>query len=180
LLDIGTGGGLLAEPMARMGFAVTGIDASARNVRIAASHAGEQGLAIDYREASAEDLARSGLSFDVVLNMEVVEHVAAVDVFLTACAALVKPGGLMVVATINRTPKAFLLAILGAEYVLGWLPRGTHSYDKLVRPEELAAALEANGLTVREITGARYDLVRDQWSLTGDLSVNYLVLAERR
>ncbi len=180
LLDIGSGGGLLAEPMARMGFQVTGLDASAGNVKIAAAHAAEQGLAIDYREGSAEALAETGASFDMVLNMEVVEHVADVEVFLRACARLVKPRGLMVVATINRTPKAFALAIVGAEFVAGWLPRGTHAYDKLVRPEELGAGLAASGLTVREITGVGYSFLRDQWRLVDDLSVNYMVLAEKR
>jgi 2-polyprenyl-6-hydroxyphenyl methylase/3-demethylubiquinone-9 3-methyltransferase len=180
LLDIGTGGGLLAEPMARMGFAVTGLDASARNVEIAAAHAAEQGLAIDYREGSAEALAETGASFDLVLNMEVVEHVADVSVFLRACGKLVKPHGLMLIATINRTSKAFALAIIGAEFVMGWLPRGTHAYERLVRPEELEAALAASGLAVREITGVRYSLLRDQWRLGDDLSVNYLVLAEKR
>jgi len=180
LLDIGSGGGLLAEPMARMGFTVTGLDASARNVKIAAAHAAEQGLVIDYREGSAEALVETGASFDMVLNMEVVEHVADVDVFLRACARLVKPRGLMVVATINRTPKAFAFAIVGAEFVAGWLPRGTHAYDKLVRPEELRAGLAASGLTVREITGVGYNFLRDQWRLVDDLSINYMVMAEKR
>jgi 2-polyprenyl-6-hydroxyphenyl methylase / 3-demethylubiquinone-9 3-methyltransferase len=179
LLDIGCGGGLLAEPMARLGFAVTGVDASARNVKTAAAHAAEQGLAIDYRQGSAEALAETGARFDVVLNMEVVEHVADVQSFLQACGKLVKPGGLMIVATINRTPKAFALAIVGAEYLLGWLPCGTHAYDKLRRPEELEAALKAGGLSVRETTGVAYNILRDQWRLVADLSVNYMMLAEK-
>lgn len=179
LLDIGTGGGLVAEPMARLGFAVTGIDASARNVAIAAAHAGSQGLAIDYRETSAEALAETGARFDMVLSMEVVEHVADLSSFFRACGALTRPGGLMVVATINRTPKAFALVILGAEYLLGWLPRGTHDYERFVRPDELAAALVESGFALRELVGASYSLLRDQWTLTGDLSVNYMAAAER-
>lgn len=179
LLDIGCGGGLLAEPMARLGFAVTGVDASARNVKTAAAHAAEQGLAIDYRHGSAEALAETGARFDVILNMEVVEHVADVQSFVEACGRLVKPAGFMVVATINRTPKAFVLAIVGAEYLLGWLPCGTHSYDKLRRPGELEAALIAGGLSVRETTGVAYNILRDQWRLTADLSVNYMMLAEK-
>jgi 2-polyprenyl-6-hydroxyphenyl methylase/3-demethylubiquinone-9 3-methyltransferase len=180
LLDIGSGGGLLAEPMARLGFAVTGLDASARNVKVAATHAAEQRLAIDYRQGSAEAMAETGASFDMVLAMEVVEHVADVGLFVRACGRLVKPGGLVVIATINRTPKAFALAILGAEFVMGWLPRGTHAYERLVRPEELEAVLAASGLTVREITGVGYNFLRDQWRLVDDSSVNYMVLAEKR
>jgi 2-polyprenyl-6-hydroxyphenyl methylase/3-demethylubiquinone-9 3-methyltransferase len=132
LLDIGCGGGLLCEPMARLGASVVGADAAERNVKTAAVHAERQGLAIDYRHTTAEALAEAGELFDVVLNMEVVEHVADVAAFMGACARLVRPGGLMVVATLNRTAKAFALAIVGAEYVLGWLPRGTHTWSKFV------------------------------------------------
>ena len=177
VLDIGCGGGLLAEPLARLGAAVTGIDASETNVKSAARHAAESGLEIDYRLATAEELAAAGEAFPVVLNMEVVEHVADLDSFMGASAALVAPGGVMVVATLNRTAKAFLLAIVGAEYVLGWLPRGTHDWSKFVRPSKLAHALRAGGLEVAEIAGVTYNPLSDAWRLSRDVEVNYLVLA---
>lgn len=180
VLDIGCGGGLIAEPMARLGAAVTGVDAGQPTIAAAAHHAQSQGLAIDYRVGSAEALVAEGEHFDVVLNLEVVEHVADVGAFLAATGALVRPGGLMIVATINRTPKAFALAIVGAEYVLGWLPRGTHRYDKLVRPKELAQALAASGLTVLRETGVSYSPLDDRWRLSADQSVNYMVVAEKR
>jgi 2-polyprenyl-6-hydroxyphenyl methylase/3-demethylubiquinone-9 3-methyltransferase len=177
LLDIGCGGGLLAEPLARLGARVTGIDAAARNVKIASLHAEEAGLEIDYRQATAEQLAEQGERFDVVLNMEVVEHVADVQAFLSASGALVKPGGLMVLATLNRTPKAFLLAIVGAEYLLGWLPRGTHDWRRFLRPSEVAGFLRPAGLEVAEITGVAYNPLTDAWRLSRDTGVNYMVLA---
>ena len=164
LLDIGCGGGLLAEPMARLGAATVGIDPSATNIEVARLHAERAALRIDYRATTAEALVEAGERFDVVLAMEVVEHVADIDAFVAACAALVKPGGLLFVATINRTPKAFALAIVGAEYVLRWLPRGTHDYSKLVRPAELEAAL-SDGRTLdrrahrRQLQPARRPLV---------------------
>ena len=179
VLDIGCGGGLLSEPLARLGAHVTGIDASEQNVRIAALHAAGAGLDIDYRAATAEALAEAGESFDLVLNMEVVEHVADTAAFLAASAALVKPGGAMVVATLNRTPKAFALAIVGAEYVLGWLPRGTHDWRKFLRPSELAAGLRRGGLEIEEITGVAYNPLAATWRLARDLDVNYMVLAVR-
>ncbi|WP_374447999.1 bifunctional 2-polyprenyl-6-hydroxyphenol methylase/3-demethylubiquinol 3-O-methyltransferase UbiG [Stella sp.] len=180
LLDIGCGGGLLAEPMARLGAEVTGIDAAQRNVEVARIHAERMGLAIDYRFATAEELVAEGRRFDVVLNMEVVEHVADRDAFLDAAAALVAPGGLMAVATLNRTPKAWLLAILGAEYVLGWLPRGTHEWRKFVRPSEIVGPLRRNGLAVEAMTGVAYDPLRQRWSLAPrDLGVNYMLAAVR-
>jgi len=177
LLDIGCGGGLLAEPLSRLGAEVTGIDASERNIKVAALHAAESGLTIDYRHAAAEDLAGAGARFDVVLNMEVVEHVADLGAFLTASTALVKPGGAMVVATLNRTPKAFLLGILGAEYLLRWLPPGTHDWRRFVRPSELARELAAGGLTVTEIAGMAYNPLTDDWRLARDTAVNYMVFA---
>jgi 2-polyprenyl-6-hydroxyphenyl methylase/3-demethylubiquinone-9 3-methyltransferase len=177
LLDVGCGGGLLAEPLSRLGAEVTGIDASERNIKVAALHAAESGLTIDYRHAAAEDLAGAGASFDVVLNMEVVEHVADLGAFLAASGALVKPGGAMVVATLNRTPKAFLLGILGAEYLLRWLPPGTHDWRRFVRPSELARDLGAGGLTVTEIVGMVYNPLTDEWRLARDTSVNYMVFA---
>ena len=178
--DIGCGGGLLSEPMARLGATVTGIDASETTVRIAALHAESMGLAIDYRCDTVEHMAARGEAFDVVLNMEVVEHVADLNLFLTASASLVRPGGMMAVATLNRTLKAWGLAIVGAEYVLGWLPRGTHDFSKFVRPSELAAPLRRAGLEITEITGMAYDPIRDRWAVAPrDLDVNYMAVAVR-
>ena len=180
LADIGCGGGLLAEPMARLGAEVTGIDAVDKNLGIAAAHAETMGLSIDYRCDTVEAMAARGEAFDVVLNMEVVEHVADRDAFLAAAAALVKPGGIMLLATLNRTLKAWGLAVFGAEYVLGWLPRGTHDWKKFVRPSELAAPLRRAGLEVTEITGMAYDPLRDSWAVAPrDLDVNYLAVAVR-
>jgi 2-polyprenyl-6-hydroxyphenyl methylase/3-demethylubiquinone-9 3-methyltransferase len=166
--------------MARLGAEVVGIDPSATNVEVARLHAPQSGLAIDYRTITAEALGETGERFDVVLAMEVVEHVADIGAFIGASAALMKPGGLIFVATINRTPKAFALAIVGAEYVLRWLPRGTHDYSKLVRPSELEAALEAAGLATVERIGVRFDPLADRWSRTTDLDVNYTIVAEKR
>lgn len=179
LLDIGCGGGLLCEPMARLGADVVGADASATNIEVAKIHAAEARVKIDYRATTAEALADAGEKFDVVLNMEVVEHVADVDLFLSKCAHMVKPGGLMFVATINRTLKAWGLAIVGAEYVLGWLPKGTHQYDKLVRPEELDKGLAGSGMSVVERTGVTYNPLTDQWNRSRDLDVNYMILAAK-
>lgn len=177
ILDIGSGGGLICEPMARLGAAVTGIDAAARNVGVAAAHAAAGGLDIDYRHATAEDLAAAGATYDVVLALEIVEHVADVDAFVAACTALVAPGGIMIWSTINRTPKAFAFGIVGAEYVLRWLPRGTHQWRKFLRPSELARALRGAGAEVTHLQGMSYDLLTDGWRLTADLSVNYLATA---
>ena len=179
VLDVGCGGGLVAEPMARLGARVTAIDAARGNVEIARLHARQSGLAIDYRHAAAEELAAGGERFDVVLALEVVEHVADLDVFLRACATLLAPGGALVLATLNRTPQAFLLAIVGAEYVLGWLPRGTHEWRRFVRPSELAAGLRPHGIGVRGFAGLRYDPIGDSWRETTDLSVNYMAWATR-
>jgi 2-polyprenyl-6-hydroxyphenyl methylase / 3-demethylubiquinone-9 3-methyltransferase len=177
LLDIGCGGGLVSEPLARLGFAVTGIDAGEEMLEVARGHAAESGIAIDYRQATAEDLAAGGERWDVALALEVVEHVAAPELFLAAAARLVKPGGAFIAATINRTPKAYLFAILGAEYVLRWLPRGTHHWRKFLRPSELAQGLRRQGLAVQEVCGLAYNPVADRWSLGRDLDVNYLLLA---
>ncbi len=179
LLDIGCGGGLIAEPMARLGAEVVAIDASARNIGIARTHAEQSGLAIDYRCAAAEDLAAAGERFDAVLCLEVVEHVADIDAFLAAVAALVRPGGALIAATLNRTPQAFLLAIVGAEYVLRWLPRGTHSWRKFVRPSELAAALRQGGLEIGDLSGVAYNPLTDSWRIGRDLAVNYMCFAAR-
>ncbi|MBX9453716.1 MAG: bifunctional 2-polyprenyl-6-hydroxyphenol methylase/3-demethylubiquinol 3-O-methyltransferase UbiG [Neoaquamicrobium sediminum] len=179
ILDIGCGGGLLCEPMARLGAEVVGADASETNIEVAKLHAAESGVTIDYRATTAEALADAGEQFDVVLNMEVVEHVTDVDFFVDKCADLVKPGGIMFVATINRTLKALGLAIVGAEYVLRWLPRGTHQYGKLVRPEELERALTAAGMGVIDRTGVTYNPLSDRWQRSKDMDVNYMVLAEK-
>jgi 2-polyprenyl-6-hydroxyphenyl methylase/3-demethylubiquinone-9 3-methyltransferase len=180
ILDIGCGGGLLSEPLTRLGASVVGADPSESNIEVARRHAAEAGLAVDYRASTAEALAGAGETFDLVLAMEVVEHVADVRAFIGSCAAMVKPSGLMIAATINRTLKSFALAIVGAEYVLGWLPRGTHRWDKLVTPNELEAALEHAGLRFIDIRGVVYDLLADAWKLSDDIDVNYMVAAARR
>lgn len=179
VLDIGCGGGLLCEPLARMGASVTGIDPARTNVETARLHAADSGVPVDYRCTTAEDVAAAGERFDIVLAMEVVEHVADVGLFVEACATLVKPGGLLFMATINRTLKSYALAIVGAEYVLRWLPRGTHEWDKFVTPEELSSAMTAPGLTVTDRRGVRFDILRDRWTETPDLSVNYMMTAAR-
>lgn len=181
LLDIGCGGGLLAEPMARLGARVTGIDATGPNVEAARAHARQSEIDIDYRHGTAEGLLAAGEGpFDIVLNMEVVEHVADPAAFLRDTAALVAPGGLMIVATINRTLKALALAIIGAERVLRWLPAGTHSYDKLVRPDEIRRALAGvEGLAVAGPHGVAYNPLADAWSLSDDSAVNYMMVVRR-
>jgi 2-polyprenyl-6-hydroxyphenyl methylase/3-demethylubiquinone-9 3-methyltransferase len=180
ILDIGCGGGLLCEPMARLGAEVVGADASETNIEVARLHAAEAGVPVDYRATTAEALADAGEKFDVILNMEVVEHVADIDLFIGKCAEMVKPDGIMFVATINRTLKALGLAIVGAEYLLRWLPRGTHQYGRLVRPEELERALSNAGMTIADRTGVIYNLLADRWQRSRDMDVNYMVLAEKR
>ena len=179
VLDIGCGGGLVAEPMARLGAQVVAIDASALNIEIARTHARQSALEIDYRCTTAEALMAAGEAFDVVLSLEVVEHVADVDRFLAACAALVTPGGTLIVTTINRTPQAFALAIVGAEYILRWLPRGTHQWSKFVRPAEIAAALRKTGMTLRDLVGMSFNPLGDTWRISSDLGVNYIAVATR-
>ena len=174
LLDIGCGGGLLAEPMARLGARVMGADAAEENILVARRHAEGGELDIDYRAATAEALVDAGEVFDAVLSMEVIEHVSDVDAFVAACAALVAPGGAMVVATLNRTPKSFALAIVGAEYVLGWLPRGTHRWEKFVRPAELGRAARGAGLSLEDLTGVAYDAASGDWRPGRDVAVNYM------
>ena len=178
-LDIGCGGGILSEPMARLGAAVVGADPAEPNIEAARVHAAREGLAIDYRATTAEALADLGERFDVVLAMEVVEHVADLTLFVGRCAEMVKPGGLMVVATLNRTIKSFALAIVGAEYVLRWLPRGTHQWDKFVTPTELEIAIEKSGMAMTRETGVIYNLLADRWQLSTDMDVNYMVAAEK-
>ncbi len=178
ILDIGCGGGLLCEPLSRLGAIVVGIDATDKNIHVAAQHAAQSGLAINYRNTTAEALFAAGKRFDVVLNMEVVEHVADVDAFLEASSGLVEDGGLMIAATLNRTLKSYALAIIGAEYLLRWLPRGTHDWKRFLRPSELAAGLRRGGLTVEEFTGVVFNPLSGKWSLDPrDLDVNYIGVA---
>ncbi|MCB1494145.1 MAG: bifunctional 2-polyprenyl-6-hydroxyphenol methylase/3-demethylubiquinol 3-O-methyltransferase UbiG [Bauldia sp.] len=177
ILDIGCGAGLVSEPLTRMGASVTGIDPSAENIEVARRHAADGGLAVDYRAVTAEQLGETGATWDVVLALEVVEHVPDVDAFVAAAGALIRPGGLLIASTINRTMKALALAIVGAEYVLRWLPRGTHSYDRLVTPSELGAAFRAAGLTRRDETGVVYVPLADRWKLSPDTGVNYMMVA---
>ena len=179
LLDIGCGGGLLCEPMARLGATVIGVDAAERNVKTAATHARGMGLAIDYRHSTAEELAAAGENFDIVLNMEVVEHVANPHDFLATCGRMVRPGGAMIVATLNRTPKAYALAIVGAEYVMRWLPRGTHDWNKFLKPGEVTTPLEESGLAIQETRGVAYNPLLDSLHTSRDTGVNYMVLATR-
>jgi len=180
LADIGCGGGLIAEPMTRLGFAVTGLDADAQALATARAHAAACGLAIDYRVADIDTLVRAGKRFDVVLALEILEHVADRDAFLTALGALVRPGGAFIGATLNRTARSFALAIVGAEYVLGWLPRGTHDWRRFVRPSEFVLGLRRAGLATTRLAGLGYDWRRGDWSETDDLSVNYMLVAVRR
>jgi 2-polyprenyl-6-hydroxyphenyl methylase/3-demethylubiquinone-9 3-methyltransferase len=176
LLDIGCGGGLLSEPMARLGAEVTGIDASARNVAAARLHAERQGLAIAYRQDTAEALVRTGARYDIVLALEVVEHVADVALFLESCGRLLKPDGVVFLSTLNRTAKAWALAIAGAEYLLGWLPRGTHDWRKFLKPAEAARGLRRAAVEVQEIVGVVYSPLSRAWSLSpDDLDVNYML-----
>ena len=179
ILDIGCGGGILSEPLARLGAQMVGADPAEENIEAARTHAQASGVAVDYRAITAEELAEAGERFDVVLAMEVVEHVADVPAFVATCAAMVKPGGLMIAATLNRTLKSFALAIVGAEYVLRWVPRGTHQWDKFVKPEELEAAIEGSGLRVIGERGVIYNPFADRWQLSSDMDVNYMLAAAR-
>jgi 2-polyprenyl-6-hydroxyphenyl methylase / 3-demethylubiquinone-9 3-methyltransferase len=179
ILDIGCGGGILCEPLARLGASMLGADPAEKNIAVAKLHAGQSGLAIDYRATTAEALADAGERFDIVLAMEVVEHVADMKLFVARCAEMVRPGGLMIVATINRTLKSFALAIVGAEYVLRWLPRGTHQWDRFVTPDELEIAMERAGLTTTDERGVIYNLIADRWEPSTDTDVNYMVLGEK-
>ena len=176
LVDMGCGAGLLCEPMARLGATVIGVDAAEANIAVAARHAADNGLDIDYRHGSAEALAATDERFDAVLAMEVIEHVADLDAFIKACCDLLRPGGMIVAATLNRTPKAFVLAIVGAEYLLRWLKPGTHDWRKFVRPAEMARSLRRHEVAVVETTGVRYRPLDDGWELCPDLSVNYMAV----
>jgi 2-polyprenyl-6-hydroxyphenyl methylase/3-demethylubiquinone-9 3-methyltransferase len=181
LLDIGCGGGLLSEPMARLGATVVGADAAPRNIPVAQVHAAQSGLDIDYRHTTAEDLAAAGEQFDVVLNMEVVEHVADPLTYLTACQQLLKPGGLHVCSTLNRNPKSYAMAIVGAEYVMRWLPKGTHDWSKFITPDELYDLLRNAGLDPVDRKGFVFNPITWGWRLSDrDLSVNYVTASVKR
>ena len=177
LLDVGCGGGLLCEPLCRLGARVTGIDASEPGIEAAKRHAELSGLEIDYRHTTAEALLAEGAAFDAVVSLEVVEHVADLEAFLAAAVRLVRPGGGLALATLNRTPKSFLFAIVGAEYLLRWLPRGTHDWRRFQRPSELSALLRRNGAQVEDVTGVAYNPLNDSWQLSRDLDVNYMLFA---
>ena len=179
VLDIGCGGGILSEPLARLGARVLGADPSESNIAVAKHHAERAGLAIDYRASAAEALAQSGETFDIVLAMEVIEHVVDVGQFIELVAGMVAPGGLLFVATLNRTAKSFALAIVGAEYILRWLPRGTHRWEKFVTPNELEIAIEQSGLKSVDESGVIYNLFADRWQLSADTDVNYMMVAEK-
>lgn len=180
LLDIGCGGGLLSEPMARLGFQVTAVDASERNIGTASTHAAEQGLEIDFRATTAEQLEAEGAGpFDLILNMEVIEHVAEPGEYLRTCTRLLAPGGLMIVATLNRTLKALALAKFGAEYVLRWVPAGTHDWKKFLKPEELRGFLAGVPVEMQGPFGVSYDPLADRWSRSNDHDINYMMTVTR-
>ena len=180
LLDIGCGGGLLSEPMARLGFQVTGVDASERNIGTASAHAAEQGLSIDYRASTAEALLEAGEPpFDVILNMEVIEHVADPAAYLRDCARLLKPGGLMIVATLNRTLKALALAKIGAEYILRWLPVGAHDWNKFLKPDEIRDFLAEEPVVVDGPYGVVFNPLTGRWTESADTDVNYMMTVAR-
>jgi 2-polyprenyl-6-hydroxyphenyl methylase / 3-demethylubiquinone-9 3-methyltransferase len=181
ILDIGCGGGLLAEPMARLGADVVGADAAPRNIPVARLHSEQSGLTIDYRHTTAEDMAAAGERFDVVLNMEVVEHVADPLAYLTACQELLRPGGLMICSTLNRNPKSYLFAIIGAEHVMRWLPKGTHDWKKFITPDELFDLIARAGLDPVDRKGMVFNPLGWSWSLSArDLSVNYVTASIKR
>ena len=179
VLDIGCGAGLLTEPLTRLGAEMTGIDPAEKNIAAARAHAAESGAMVDYRDTTAEALAGAGEQFDVVLAMEVVEHVADGGLFVDLAGSLVKPGGLLFAATLNRSMKSFAFGIVAAEYILRWLPRGTHQWEKFVTPNELEIAIAQAGLDVSDETGVIYNLFADRWQLSSDMDVNYMVVAEK-
>jgi 2-polyprenyl-6-hydroxyphenyl methylase/3-demethylubiquinone-9 3-methyltransferase len=179
LLDVGCGGGLLSEPFARMGAMITGIDAGEENIAAAKAHASAVGVAVDYRAEAAEELAATGAQFDAIVSMEVIEHVADVAGFMATLVELTRPSGALLLATLNRTPRSYLTAILGAEYVLRWLPTGTHDWSRFRKPAELGRHLRRAGAELRNVTGIRYWPRPDEWRLSRDAGVNYLAYAVR-
>jgi len=179
ILDIGCGGGILCEPLARMGAHMMGIDPASGNIEIAQAHAAPQGLAIDYSAVTAEELLAAGVSFDAVLAMEVIEHVPDQAAFVATAAALVRPGGLLIMSTLNRTLKSFALAIIGAEYVLRWLPKGTHKWERFVTPEEVARMMRRSGMRVIDRAGVVFNPLAGKWRMSSDTDVNYMMAAEK-
>ncbi len=179
ILDIGCGGGLLCEPLARLGAKVTGVDASEKNINIASIHAEKQGLEINYIATSVEELAKKKKRYDLILNMEVIEHVADVDSFLESSAKLLKKDGLMFIATLNRTVKSYAFAIIGAEYILRWLPKNTHDWNKFLKPSEIEKKLRNCEISLKELKGMSYNPVKDSWKLSDDIDVNYIMLAKK-
>jgi 2-polyprenyl-6-hydroxyphenyl methylase/3-demethylubiquinone-9 3-methyltransferase len=179
IVDVGCGGGVLSEPLARLGARVTGLDPAPTNVKVAQAHADAAGVRVDYRARTIEDVVAAGERFDIVLAMEVVEHVVDMPAFVATACAAVKPGGLLFSATLNRTLRSYALAIMGAEYVLGWLPKGTHDWDKFVKPHELIRAVEAGGLAVTDTTGVVFNPLDGSWRASRDTAVNYMIAARR-
>jgi len=173
ILDIGCGGGLLSEPMSRLGANVVGIDASEKNIKIAKMHAKKNNLKIEYKNTSPENL-KTNKKFDVILNMEIVEHVEDINFFIKSCSKLLKKNGIMFVATLNKTLKSYIFGIIGAEYIMRWLPIGTHEWEKFLNPDDLIAISKKNNLTVQKLDGMKYNLIKDQWTLSNDKSVNYI------
>ena len=173
ILDIGCGGGLLSEPMSRLGAHVVGIDASKKNIKIAKMHAAKNDLKIDYKITSPEKL-KTNKKFDVILNMEIVEHVEDVNFFIKSCAKLLKKNGIMFVATLNKTLKSYVFGIIGAEYIMRWLPIGTHEWEKFLNPDDLIAISKKNNLTMQKLDGMKYNIIKDQWTISTDKSVNYI------
>ena len=179
ILDIGCGGGLVAEPISRLGAELVAIDASQKNINVAKIHAEKSGLKIDYQCITAEDLASQNQQFDVVLALEIIEHVADVEKFIEACATLVKPGGLIFIATLNRTAKSLLMAKFGVEYILRWLPIGTHDWRKFLKPSEIENIAKNQQIRLQKIQGFSYNLLKDQWSFSADLSINYCLIFKK-
>ena len=180
VLDVGCGAGLLCEPLALKGAQVTGIDATARNIEVARRHAAQSGVDVSYRHCLAEHLLDDERRFDVVLNTEVVEHVADPVQLMADCSQLLKPGGLMIVATLSRTLRSFVVAIVGAEYVLGWLPKGTHDWRRFLKPQEIEAMIEPHGLSTKDVTGVSFNPLANRWRRSADSSVNYMLIASKQ